>query len=62
MTSRPALDVWVTIAQACGIAGVSRRTIYNWLKAGRLVVQRTAGGAVRIERTSLFRPYEGTAR
>lgn len=46
----------VNIMQACAIAGVSRRTMYNWLAAGKLVYVRTAGGAVRIDRDSLFRP------
>lgn len=44
----------VNIMQACDIAGVSRRTIYNWLGAGKLEYVRTAGGAVRIYRDTLF--------
>ncbi len=51
-TTRPT----VSINQAADVAGVSRRTIYNWLKAGKLEYQRTAGGAVRIFTASLFRP------
>lgn len=46
----------VSIKHACQLAGVSRRTIYNWLNAGKLEYQRTAGGAVRILPASLFRP------
>ena len=44
----------VNIMQACALAGVSRRTIYNWLNAGRLRYARTAGGAIRIVESSLW--------
>ena len=43
----------VTIAQACALVHVSRRTIYNWLAAGSIAYVRTAGGAVRIYADSL---------
>ena len=36
------------IAQACAIAGVCRRTIYNWMSAGKVEYVRTPTGAVRI--------------
>lgn len=45
----------VTIRQACAIVGVSRKTIYNWLSAGKLGYVRTAGGAVRIFSDTLWR-------
>jgi excisionase family DNA binding protein len=45
---------YVTIMQACDIAGVSRRTIYNWLKKGKIPFVRTAGGSVRINKHLLF--------
>ena len=45
----------LTIKQACALADVSRRTIYNWLKDNRIQYVRTAGGAVRIFGDSLFR-------
>ena len=45
----------VSIPKACDIAGVSRRTIYNWMAAGKLSYWRTAGGAVRISAQSLLR-------
>ena len=45
----------LSIAQACGVVGVSRRTIYNWLKANKLEYTRTAGGSVRIVEASLWR-------
>jgi excisionase family DNA binding protein len=45
----------VSILQAKAAAGVCRRTIYNWLRSGRLEYVRTAGGSVRIFEDSLFR-------
>lgn len=45
----------VSIQEACQIAGVSRRTIYNWMKTGKLETVRTVGGSVRIAPESLFR-------
>ena len=38
----------ISIMKACELVGVSRRTIYNWLSAGKLEYVRTAGGSVRI--------------
>jgi len=52
----------VTISQACRIAQVSRRTIYNWIKLGRVTVYRTAGGNVRLNPHELVaRPVVGVA-
>jgi excisionase family DNA binding protein len=48
----------VTIARACELVGVSRRTIYNWIADGKLQYVRTAGGAVRIFADSLWRDPE----
>lgn len=45
----------VSIMQACALAGVSRRTIYNWLYAGKVEYLRTASGRVRIYADTLFR-------
>lgn len=45
----------VSIMEAAQIAKVTRRTIYNWLRKGRLVTIRTAGGKPRIDPQSLFR-------
>lgn len=53
-TKRPTLNV----NQAADAAGVSRRTIYNWLRAGKLEFVRTAGGSLRIFSYSLFRSQE----
>lgn len=44
----------LTVDQACALVQVSRRTIYNWLKQGKLQVTRTAGGRLRIQRESLW--------
>jgi predicted site-specific integrase-resolvase len=45
----------VNIRQAMQIAGVSRRTIHNWLRLGKVEYVRTAGGGARIYADSLFR-------
>ncbi len=45
----------VSIMKACEVVGVSRRTIYNWMAAGKVEYLRTAGGAVRIFTDSLWR-------
>jgi excisionase family DNA binding protein len=45
---------YLTVPQAAAVAGVTRNTIYNWLKAGKLQFKRTAGGSVRIVESSLW--------
>lgn len=49
MAERP-----ISIQQACQLARVSRRTIYNWLNAGKVKYVRTAGGSIRIFQSTLF--------
>jgi len=49
----------IPIMKACELVGVSRRTIYNWMAAGKVQYVRTAGGAVRIFEDSLWRAPEG---
>jgi len=50
----------VSIPRACELVGVSRRTIYNWIAAGKIQYVRTAGGSVRIFADTLWRePQEG---
>jgi excisionase family DNA binding protein len=49
----------VTIMKACELVSVSRRTIYNWLAAGKLDYRRTAGGSVRIFVDTLWREPGG---
>ena len=55
-------DHFVSVRQACEVAGVSRRTIYNWYAAGRLETQRTPGGNLRIRVGSLTRRDERNPR
>jgi excisionase family DNA binding protein len=44
----------LSIAQAMARVGVSRRSIYNWLSAGKLEYVRTAGGSIRIFADTLW--------
>lgn len=50
----------VSIMHACERAGVSRRTIYNWIQAGKVEYVRTAGGSIRIFADTLFREKDGS--
>jgi excisionase family DNA binding protein len=50
----------VPIMKACDLAGVSRRTIYNWISSGKVEYIRTAGGSIRIYLDTLFRNEDGT--
>jgi excisionase family DNA binding protein len=43
----------VTIDQAAGLLRVSRRTIYNRIRAGKLLTIRTIGGSQRVLLSSL---------
>ena len=52
----------ISIMKACDLVGVSRRTIYNWLSAGKIEYVRTAGGSVRIFVDSLWRDPQHTDR
>lgn len=53
----------LSIAKACELVGVSRRTIYNWIAGGKVEYVRTAGGSVRIFADTLWRePHSRTAR
>ena len=45
---------WITIMQATKIAGVCRRTVYNWLATGKLTCVYTPGGRRRIDRAALL--------
>jgi excisionase family DNA binding protein len=45
----------ISIMKACELVGVSRRTIYNWITAGKVEYVRTAGGSIRIFVDSLWR-------
>ena len=52
----------ISIMKACELVGVSRRTIYNWLSAGKIEYVRTAGGSVRIFVDTLWRDPHHTDR
>jgi len=52
----------VNVAQACAIAGVSRRTIYYWIVLGKIEYVRTAGGSIRIFSDTLFRKVTDAVR
>jgi excisionase family DNA binding protein len=42
-----------SIERAAQVLGVSRRTIYYWIRAGRLLTVRTLGGSQRVLLDSL---------
>jgi excisionase family DNA binding protein len=48
----------LSIMKACEVVGVSRRTIYNWISAGKVEYVRTAGGSIRIFADTLWRDAE----
>ena len=52
----------VSIMQACEAVGVSRRTIYNWISAGKVEYVRTAGGSIRIFTDTLWRDAAATTQ
>jgi excisionase family DNA binding protein len=52
----------VSIMQACTVVGVSRRTIYNWISAGKVEYMRTAGGSIRIFADTLWRDSNAPSR
>lgn len=55
-------DDAIPIMDAARVCSVSRRTIYNWLRDGKLTILRTPGGAIRIKRSELLRRAAGTSR
>lgn len=52
-------EEYLSIAAAARVVGVSRRTVYNWLEAGKLAFVRLPSGMRRIRRADLVRPAEG---
>ncbi|MBI5139744.1 excisionase family DNA-binding protein [Candidatus Nomurabacteria bacterium] len=53
----------ISIMKACELVGVSRRTVYNWIGAGKVEYVRTAGGSIRIFVDTLWRqPDDASAR
>jgi len=51
----------LSIMKACEAVGVSRRTIYNWIAAGKVEYVRTAGGSIRIFADTLWRDANASA-
>jgi excisionase family DNA binding protein len=51
----------LSIMKACEVVGVSRRTIYNWISAGKVEYVRTAGGSIRIFADTLWRSSNGSS-
>lgn len=51
----------LSIAKACELVGVSRRTIYNWIAGRKVEYVRTAGGSVRIFADTLWRDPDSKA-
>ena len=52
----------LSIMKACEVVGVSRRTIYNWIAAGKVEYVRTAGGSIRIFADTLWRDSSAVVR
>jgi excisionase family DNA binding protein len=52
----------LSIMKACEAVGVSRRTIYNWIAAGKVEYVRTAGGSIRIFTDTLWRDASAPVR
>ena len=52
----------LSIMKACEAVGVSRRTIYNWISAGKVEYVRTAGGSIRIFSDTLWRDAAASTR
>ncbi len=44
----PRIGRSVSLEQACQVLQVSRRTVYNWIREGRLRTIRTLGGSQRV--------------
>ncbi len=49
----PRIGRSVSLEQACQMLQVSRRTVYNWIREGRLQTIRTLGGSQRVLLESL---------
>ena len=52
----------LSIMKVCEAVGVSRRTIYNWISAGKVEYVRTAGGSIRIFADTLWRDAAASTR
>ncbi len=54
----PRIGRSVSLDQAAEILGVSRRTIYNRIRDGRLLTIRTLGGSQRVLVDSMHRMFD----
>lgn len=52
----PSIRATVSIEQASELMNVSRRTIYYWIKQGKLEIMKTINGSSRIYVDSLKKP------
>jgi len=59
IASQPKL---LSTTQAAGLLNVSRRTILNWIEAGKVPYVRLPGGDYRIPLTGLLDSLSGTYR
>lgn len=48
-------ETWLTIDEATEAADRSRRTIYNWIAANKVIIMRNASGRIYIKENSLFK-------
>lgn len=48
-------DELLSVNEAADVVGVTRQTIYNWIRKGHLACKKTAGGRYRIPAGQLFR-------
>lgn len=55
MRDVPPTKEWVNIEEAMIVCDVSRRTIYNWISAGKVSYKRTPGGSIRLLQAELLR-------
>jgi excisionase family DNA binding protein len=56
---QPQLGRSVTIDQAAQLLGVSRRTVYYWIRERRLLTIRTLGGSQRVLLQSVHEQQNG---
>lgn len=59
VTSQPKL---LSTAQAAGLLNVSRRTVLNWIEAGKVPYVRLPGGEYRLPLSGLLASLSGTYR
>ena len=55
---KPRLDKYKTIKETCEIMRVDRKTVYTWMKAGKLQYSRLAAKKVLIHESSIIKLIE----